>query len=378
MSIVRPDDSTAGPVPSPGIRLGIMGFGAVGRQIYELALDRPAFAVPVISDLGAPDILYQLLARDLPPGACALDGNHLSAPRFRTRMLRTDHPREVPWDAFAVDAVVDATGRFRTRADMQAHLDNGARRVLLGVLPQEPLDRLLIPGINEHEARLDDLRVSAGSATTAAMALLLKVLGDRYPIVHASMTSVHAYTSDQSLQDYAGPDYRRSRSGAENIIPNSSATPGWIERVLPAFAGKVCGYSLNVPVQRGSLLDLNLVFGTDGVTAADINATLRAAAARMPTLIGIAEDPIVSSDVIGCSQSLLFDIQATMKAGRRIAKVLAWYETRGHASRVLDVLELYARLEATAASATASPSATSSPSASTSATVTTVVQGGAA
>lgn len=345
MSVLPEGDSSRGGAPPRRIRLGIMGFGAVGRQIYQLALERDAFEVPVISDLGAPDILFQLLARDLPPGTCTLEGNHLLAPRFRTRMLRTDHPREVPWDAFAVDAVVDATGRFRTRADMQAHLDNGARRVLLGVLPQEPLDRLVIPGINEHEARTSDLRVSAGSATTAAMALLLKVLGDRYPIDHASMTSVHAYTSDQSLQDYAGPDYRRSRSGAENIIPNSTASPAWVERVLPAFAGKVCGYSLNVPVQRGSLLDLNIVFGTDGVTVADINDTLRAAAARMPTLVGIAEDPIVSSDVIGCTQSLLFDIQATMKAGKRIAKVLAWYETRGHASRVLDVLALYANLE---------------------------------
>ena len=328
------------------IRLGIMGFGAIGRQIYQLALTRDDFEVAVVSDLGSPHILHHLLCRDLDEGECTLDGNQLSNARFRTRMLQTDHPREVPWDAFEVDAVIDATARFRTRADMQAHLDNGARRVLLAVLPLEELDRLIIPGINAHEARAADRMVSAGSATTTAMALLLKVLGDRLPIALASMTSVHAYSSDQSLQDYAGPDYRRSRSGAENIIPNNSEAPRWVEKVLPQFAGKLSGYVLNVPVQNGSLLDLNIVFEHAGVSVADVNTAMLEAAARSPELIAVARDPIVSSDVIGCPQSLLFDSQATMTAGQRIIKTLAWYETLGHANRILDVLTTYARLDA--------------------------------
>lgn len=327
------------------IRLGIMGFGAIGRQIYQLALARDGFEVSVVSDLGAPDILHHLLCRDLDEGECTLEGNQLTNARFRTRMLRTDHPREVPWDAFGVDAVIDATARFRSRAEMQAHLDNGARRVLLAVLPAEPLDRLIIPGINEHEARSTDRMVTAGSATTTAMALMLKVLGDRLPITLASMTSVHAYSSDQSLQDYAGPDYRRSRSGAENIIPNNSEAPYWVEQALPQFAGKLSGFVLNVPVQKGSLLDLNIVFGRDGITVAEVNAAMQDAAARHPALIAVARDPIVSSDVINCPQSLLFDSQATLTAGRRIIKTLAWYETLGHANRILDVLNTYAGLD---------------------------------
>ena len=331
------------------IRIGIMGFGAVGRQIYQLALERGGFDVPVVSDIGAPDILHQLLLRDLEEHECTINGNVLSNACFSTRMLRTDHPREVPWDAFAVDAVVDATGRFRTRADMQAHLDNGAPRVLLAVLPNEPLDRFVIPGINEYAAQATDRMLSAGSATTAAMALMLKAIGDRFPIAHASMTSVHAYTSDMSLQDYAGPDYRRSRSGAENIIPNSSEAPRWVETVMPQFAGKLCGYALNVPVQKGSLLDLNIVFEQTNVSVADVNAAVIEASERLPALIAIALDPIVSSDVIGCPQSVLFDTQATMRAGKRIVKVLGWYETRGHANRVLDVLMAYAKLDQTLA-----------------------------
>ena len=328
------------------IRLGIMGFGAVGRQIYQLALARDDFEVPVVSDIGAPDILHHLLCRDLDEGDCALDGNHLVSARFRTRMLRTDHPREVPWDAFGVDAVIDATARFRTRAELQQHLDNGARRVLLAVLPLEDLDRLVIPGVNVATARLEDRLLTTGSATTTAMALMLKVIGDRLPIALASMTSVHAYSSDMSLQDYAGPDYRRSRSGAENIIPNNSEAPRWVEKVLPRFAGRLSGYALNVPVQKGSLLDLNIVFEHAGVSVADVNSAMSEAAVRAPELIAVARDPIVSSDVIGCPQSLLFDSQATMTAGQRIIKTLAWYETRGHANRVLDVLTTYAQLDA--------------------------------
>ena len=330
------------------IRLGIMGFGAVGRQIYQLALARSDVEIPVVSDIGRPDILHHLLCRDLQEGECTLDGNHLVNSDFRTRMLRTDHPREVPWDAFGVDAVIDATARFRTRVELQPHLDNGARRVLLAVLPLEALDRLLIPGINENDARVEDQLVSAGSSTASALALMLKVLSARLPIQLASMTSVHAYSSDMSLQDYAGPDYRRSRSGAENIIPNNSEAPRWVEHVLPKFAGKISGYVLNVPVQKGSLLDLNIVFESAGVSAQDVNDIMIEAAVASPELIAVARDPIVSSDVIGSAQSLLFDTQATLSSGKRIVKTLAWYETRGHAHRILDVLRTYARLDANA------------------------------
>jgi len=171
------------------------------------------------------------------------------------------------------------------------------------------------------------------------------VLSDRYAIHVASMTTVHAYTSDQSLQDYAGPDYRRSRSGAENIIPNTNDAPVWVERILPALAGKLSGYALNVPVQKGSMLDLNVVFEDTAVGVAEVSETIGAAAERMPALIGVAHDPIVSSDVIGCRQSVLYDERATLKAGRRLVKLLGWYETRGHAQRILDVIGHYAALD---------------------------------
>lgn len=322
-----------------------MGFGLIGRQLYQHALEGNAFEVAAISDVGSPEILHYLLTRDVREPECRLEHNHLVNDKFSTRMLRADRPHEIPWDAFGIDAVIDATARFRSRADMQAHLDNGAQRVLISTLPVDHIDRFVIPGINEHEIRPEDRMISAGSASTTAMALVLRVLSQRFPIAFATMTSVHAYTSDQSLQDYAGADYRRSRSGAENIIPNTSEAPRWVERVLPALSGKLSGYALNVPVQKGSLLDLSIVFEDPDVTVESVNRAMIEAAEQDADLIGIAHDPIVSSDVVGCWQSVLFDVHATMKAGKRMVKTLSWHESRGHANRLLDVLERYGALE---------------------------------
>jgi glyceraldehyde 3-phosphate dehydrogenase len=188
--------------------------------------------------------------------------------------------------------------------------------------------------------------ISAGSATTNALALLLRSLDEALGIDRASLTTVHAYSSDQSLQDYAHEDFRRSRSAAENIIPNNNESARWVESVLPKFAGKLSGYALNVPVQRGSLLDVNCVMEDANVTVQQVNEAMRAAAANHPMLIGVTDDPIVSSDVIGCRQSLLFDSRATLKAGKRMVKTLAWYESLGHACRVLEVVRHYSSLDA--------------------------------
>lgn len=158
------------------------------------------------------------------------------------------------------------------------------------------------------------------------------------------MTTVHAYTSDQSLQDYAGNDYRRSRSAPKNIIPNAHEAQEWLGHVLPSFAGKFHTSTLNVPVQDGCLLDTTLILGSDDVSAQDLNEALRHEAAQSRS-VGVTDDPIVSSDVLGSEYSLLFDTQGTLKAGDYFMKTLGWYETRGHAARLLDVARLYADLD---------------------------------
>jgi glyceraldehyde 3-phosphate dehydrogenase len=328
------------------IRIGIMGLGQIGRHLYHLALENDDIEIVAVADIGRPEIIEYLLKSDgMAEPSCELQDNYLINDKFRTRMLQLARPEEVPWDILGVHCVVDATGRYRHRRNMEAHLRGGAKRVVLASLPAEPIDRVVIPGINESDAASADKMISAGSATTNAFALLLQSLDHNLGVDCASMTTVHAYSSDQSLQDYAHEDFRRSRSAAENIIPNNNESSRWVEFVLPKFAGKLSGYALNVPVQRGSLLDLNCVMRDGDITVKQVNDTMRAAAADHPKLIAVTDDPIVSSDVIGCRQSLLFDSRATIKAGKRIVKVLAWYESLGHACRVLEVVRHYSRLD---------------------------------
>jgi glyceraldehyde 3-phosphate dehydrogenase len=328
------------------IRVGIMGLGQIGRQLYHLALEKDDIEIVAVADIGKPEIIEYLLQSDgMEEPSCKLQDNYLTSKKFRTRMFQLARPEEVPWDIMNVDCVVDATGRYRRRRDMEAHLRAGAKRVILASLPAEPIDRIVIPGINEGNATGADKMISAGSATTNAFALLLQFLDQSLGVDFASLTTVHAYSSDQSLQDYAHEDFRRSRSAAENIIPNNNESARWVEMVLPKFSGKLSGYALNVPVQRGSLLDANCVMHDGTVTVDQVNGAMRAAAAQHPDLIGITDDPIVSSDVIGCRQSLLFDAGATIKAGKKIVKVLAWYESLGHACRVLDVVRQYSKLD---------------------------------
>ena len=327
------------------LRVGLMGFGRTGRQIYELASQSGDVEIAAIADIGKPEILHYLLCAEAEdPGRYELAGNFLVNPAFRARLMPIDSPAEMPWDVFEVDAVIDATGIYRTAEHMRQHLANGAPRVLLRTLPVDEIDRIVIPGINGEGIAAADRMISAGSATTTALCLLLRILSGISAIECASLTTVHAYTSDQALQDYAGSDFRRSRSAAENIIPNTHEAAAWLGRILPAFDGKVMSSALNVPIHEGCLADVNLVFKDAAIGPEQVNDAMRAAAGDLPGIVGVTEDPIVSSDVIDSALSLLFDARGTIKAGESIIKTLSWYENRGHAARLLDVVRLYGAL----------------------------------
>jgi len=331
----------------PTIKLGLMGFGQIGRMIYQLAQHQPDIEITAIADIGEPHILCYLLQAELDdPGSFRIEGNYLVSPRYRSRMLRTDSPGEVPWDTFGVDLVIEATGQFRDRASLEAHLHAGSPRVLARTLPTELIDRIIVPGINESSINPHDRIISAGSATFGAAALLLQAVTEVAPVDSVSITSIHSYSSDQPVQDYAGSDYRRSRSAAENIIPNTHEAGNWLPNLLPHLEGRVTTSALNVPIQRGSLLDISLAFSDDSITVEAVNDAIRSAACSRPELVQVSEDPIVSSDVIGQSCTVLFDAPGTIKAGSRMIKLLGWYENLGHAARLLDVARLYTELEA--------------------------------
>ncbi len=328
------------------INVGIMGFGRIGRDFFRLAQDHPEINIVAISDIGNPEILLYLLKVDGVKGEIMLENNYLVYEQSRTRMIGGKHPTDVPWDALGVDIVIDATHKYVSRDQMQGHIDAGAKRAIVSALPRDEIDRVVVMGVNDNEISADDKLISAASSTTQAFALMLKILGDRFDIVNAIMTTVHAYTSDQPLQDTVGKDFRRSRSAAENIIPNDTPVPAWAEKILPQFAGKLEGLALNVPVPRGSCLDLTLRFSDDTVSTDAINDVVREAAEVMPELVAVTDDPIVSSDVLGSTQSLLFDTKATMRTSGQMAKTLCWYDNGfGHAARIIDIILAYGELD---------------------------------
>jgi len=329
-----------------------MGFGLIGRHLYRLALESEDVEIVALCDIGKPSIIHYLLATEgvgnIP---CSLEGNTLKNSRFSTRILSADRPVEIPWEVFDVDFVVDATRIHNSAMDMQAHLDAGARRVLISMLPDDYIDRMVIPGINDAQIQPEDKMICAGSATTGALATLLHTLENAgLEIDRAFMTTVHSYTSDQALQDTAGPDRRRSRSAAVNIIPNTNTSPSWVEKILPHLEGRLGGNALNVPVQKGSMLDTTVIFKHTGVTVEEVNGALENGAIASPGLVATTQDPIVSSDVIDCRQSLLFDAAATIQSGERMVKTIGWYETLGHACRILEVIRAYHDLDCGGAS----------------------------
>jgi glyceraldehyde 3-phosphate dehydrogenase len=330
------------------VKIGIMGFGEIGRHIYRLCMENDMFEVVAISDYGRPDILtYLLEAETKGKVKVSLENeNFLVSKAGRTRIVTGGKPGDIPWDIFNVDIVVDATGVFRSRSTLNKHIQAGAQHVLLSTLPEDEIDRIVVMGVNEDRIDLNDKIVSAGSATTNATALMLKYFEKYFGVDYAMLTTVHSYTSDQPLRDKAGTDFRRSRSAAENIIPNDTPTPKWLPSILPDFKGKIDGIALNVPIPNGSVLDLTTVFKNNGVTVEQVNDMMYEAAKELPHLIQVAEDPIVSSDVINNRHSVVFDKMATMKSQGRMMKTLVWYHTAlAQACRILDVIETYHNLQ---------------------------------
>jgi glyceraldehyde 3-phosphate dehydrogenase len=325
------------------IRLGLKGFGEIPRHIYRLCIDDPRIEVVAISDLGQPEILAYLVAAETKGKArLRLEGNFLISENGKARFITGGEPGKIPWDMFDVDCVVEGTWTFKSRADLQKHLDAGARRVILTSLPADSVDRIVIQGINDQSILPSDRLVSAGSATTAASALMLNILDRNFGIDYAMLTSVHSYTSDQPLRDRVGSEYRKSRSAAENIIPLETSVPKWIEQIMPGLEGKVEGTLLNVPVPNGSLLDMTTVLKKGGFTRQEVNDAVAKEAGKLPHLIQLIDDPIVSSDVIDNSHSLVFDTIGTMISPGRMVKTLSWYHSAySQANRIKELILAY-------------------------------------
>ena len=333
------------------INIALFGFGRIGRNLFRLGYDNPKYNFVAISDFGSAEALHYLLVRDSIHGSMKddvkLDGNHLLVKEQKSRIVSGGEPGNIPWDAFNVDIVIDATGRFLKGDELSAHLDSGAKRVIISRNPKDDIDRYVIPGINESSIHSSDKIISTTSSTTQVLALMLKMLDEEFGMQRAMMTTVHAYTSDQPLADAAGVDLRRSRSAVENIIPNTTSAPSIVEELMPQFSGKVDGIAFNVPVPNGSCVDLTTELNRMPSIEEANNAIKKYSDTSMKGIVGYTSDPIVSSDVIGREETMVYDEKATMITKDSLLKTLCWYDNGwGFASRILDVVDAYAALEA--------------------------------
>ncbi|MCF8227761.1 MAG: hypothetical protein K9G58_04500 [Bacteroidales bacterium] len=329
------------------VRIGLMGFGEIPRHIYRLSTGREDIEIVAISEIGKPEILHYLVNAEVKKRVdVKLEGNFLISKNGKARMVRGVEPGDVPWDMFDVDFVVDGTWKYRNKSDMEKHLNSGANRVILSSLPFDEIDRIVIKGVNENSIKQEDKLISPGSATANATAVMLKILEENFGVDYSMLTTVHSYTSDQPLRDKAGSDFRRSRSAAENIIPIETPTPHWIGHIMPEFKGKVEGSAINVPVPNGSLLDLTTALKSRNFTLDDIHKAVEKKAEELPDIVQVIKEPVVSTDIIGNSHSVVYDKIATMKSVSRMVKTLTWYHAAlATASRIIDVILDYHNLD---------------------------------
>ena len=328
------------------IRIGINGFGRIGRNVFRIMWSRPReFEIVAVNDLTDPAGMAHLLKYDSVfgrfEGKVEVDAQGLVVDGKSIKVLALKDPAQLPWKELRVDCAVESTGVFTSKADCQKHVAAGARKVLLTVPPKDEVDRMVVMGVNDDTLQPGDQILSNASCTTNCLAPVAKILHQKFGIEHGFMTTVHAYTNDQRVADLVHKDLRRSRAAGLNIIPTTTGAARAVGKVLPDLKGRLDGTALRVPVPDGSIVDLVAELKVD-VTREQVNAAFReAAAGALKGILDYTEDEIVSSDVIGNPHSAVVDGQATMVLGRRTVKVFAWYDNEyGYSTRVCDLITL--------------------------------------
>lgn len=326
------------------MRIAINGFGRIGRSVFRIVEERSDMQIVAVNDLFDDDALRYLLNYDTVMGPfshpVSLQDGNLVTPKGSVKMLSESDPSQLPWAELGIDAVVESTGVFRSREQLQQHLDAGAGRVVLTVPAKDDIDYTVVLGVNDDGLLPEHRIISNASCTTNCLAPMAKVLHDAFGIQEGVINTVHAYTNDQRLADVPHSDWRRSRAAAENIIPTSTGAAKAVGVVLPELEGRLHGIASRVPVPDGSVVDLFVKLGR-AVTLEEVDRVMRAAAAS-PQLQGILEyneRPLVSTDVIGNSHSSIYDAAFTAVTGERYLHVLNWYDNEwGYSCRVCDVL----------------------------------------
>ncbi len=336
--------------PPPGVtRVGINGFGRIGRSAFRILSQRDDLEVAAVNDLFENEQLAYLLKYDTVMGVfegdVAVEGDVMDVDGEQVAMTAHRDPADIPWRELGVDVVIESTGVFRHRAPLGKHLAAGAKKVILTVPPKEEIDAMIVMGVNDHQLEAGHRLVSNASCTTNCLAPVAKVIDDAFGLEEGLITTVHAYTNGQRLADVPHKDLRRSRAAAENIIPTTTGAARAVGKVLRQLAGKLDGCALRGPVPDGSIVDLVCRLGKKP-SRDEVNGAIRAAAeGPLRDIVEYSEVPLVSCDIVGNPHSAIFDAISTIAEEDGWVKVVAWYDNEwGYSNRVVDLLERVAAL----------------------------------
>jgi len=327
------------------VKVGINGFGRIGRLVFRQAMDNPKFEIVAINDLCDPKTLAHLLKYDSTHkkfnGEVSVeDGNIVVNGKTITICAERD-PANLPWKALGCDLVVESTGIFTSKEAASKHLAAGAKKVIISAPAKDKIDATIVLGVNENLITGNEQIISNASCTTNCLAPMVKVLEDSFGLEKGFMTTIHAYTNDQNILDLPHKDLRRARSAGVSMIPTSTGAAKAIGEVIPELAGKLDGFAVRVPVPDGSMTDLTAILKKPA-TKEEINAAMKAAAdGPMKGYLEYCTDPIVSQDIVGNPHSSIFDSLLTMSSGTMV-KTVSWYDNElGYSTRVVDLLEIY-------------------------------------
>ncbi len=336
--------SSSPPTVMKDIRIGINGFGRIGRTLFRLLEKHPNIKVVAINDLADAKTLAHLLKYDSIHGtldadihsnanALVINGNSIS-------ILNHNHPKDIDWADYQVDLVVEATGKFKKEEQLQHHIQNGAKKVILSVPPDDDSIKMVVLGVNEDIIQADDEIISNASCTTNNAAPMIKVINELCGIEQAYITTIHSYTSDQNLHDAPHRDLRRSRAAGQSIIPTTTGAAKALTRIFPELSNVIGGCGIRVPVPNGSLTDITFNVARE-TSIEEINATFkRYADKELKQILHYTEDPIVSIDINNSCHSCTFDSLMTSVIGKMV-KIIGWYDNEtGYCSRIVDLIAL--------------------------------------
>ncbi|MET9105666.1 type I glyceraldehyde-3-phosphate dehydrogenase [Streptomyces zhihengii] len=325
------------------IRVGINGFGRIGRNYFRALLEQGAdIEIVAVNDLGDTATTAHLLKYDTILGRLKAEVTHtadtITVDGHTIKVLSERNPADIPWGELGVDIVVESTGIFTSKADASKHIEGGAKKVLISA-PAKDEDITIVMGVNQDKYDAANHHViSNASCTTNCVAPMAKVLDENFGIVRGLMTTVHAYTNDQRILDFPHKDLRRARAAAENIIPTTTGAAKATALVLPKLKGKLDGIAMRVPVPTGSATDLVVQLERE-VTKDEVNAAFKKAAdGELKGILYYTEDPIVSSDIVSDPASCTFDSSLTMVQEGNSVKILGWYDNEwGYSNRLVDL-----------------------------------------